>query len=66
MALAHASRLGDEAGCVSIMSEDPVSADRVYAALVALRRERILDPELWPDGPQQGDLRRLLGALLAS
>ncbi|CAM5553738.1 hypothetical protein ACIG0C_29890 [Kitasatospora aureofaciens] len=51
---------------MSIMSEDPVSADRVYAALVALRRERILDPELWPDGPQQGDLRRLLGALLAS
>ncbi|WP_158714262.1 hypothetical protein [Kitasatospora aureofaciens] len=37
----------------------------MYAALVALRREPILDPELWPDGPQQDDLRRLLGVLLA-
>ncbi|CAM5573271.1 hypothetical protein BOQ63_002945 (plasmid) [Streptomyces viridifaciens] len=50
---------------MSIMSEDPVSPDQVYAALVALRREPILDPELWPDGPQQDDLRRLLGVLLA-
>ncbi|MCG6494095.1 hypothetical protein [Kitasatospora sp. A2-31] len=47
------------------MSEDPVSPDQVYAALVALRREPVLDPELWPDGPQQDDLRRLLGVLLA-
>ncbi|MEU4588062.1 hypothetical protein AB0F92_39450 [Kitasatospora aureofaciens] len=50
---------------MSIMSGDPVSSDQVYAALVALRREPILDPELWPDGPRQDDLRRLLGVLLA-
>ncbi|MFD8707674.1 hypothetical protein ACFV1W_34675 [Kitasatospora sp. NPDC059648] len=50
---------------MSIVSGDPVSSDQVYAALVALRREPILDPDLWPDGPQQDDLRRLLGVLLA-
>ncbi|MFJ6140571.1 hypothetical protein [Kitasatospora sp. NPDC092286] len=50
---------------MSIMSEDPVSPDQVYAALVALRRAPVLDPELWPNGPQQDDLRRLLGVLLA-
>ncbi|CAM5668502.1 hypothetical protein BOQ63_000260 (plasmid) [Streptomyces viridifaciens] len=50
---------------MSIMSGDPVSSEQVYAALVALRREPILDPDLWPDGPRQDDLRRLLGVLLA-
>jgi hypothetical protein len=54
-----------EAGTVSISSEHPVSAEQVYAALVALGAEPVLDPELWPEGPQEDDRLRLLGALLA-
>ncbi|MFH9354797.1 hypothetical protein [Kitasatospora sp. NPDC017646] len=50
---------------MSIVSGDPVSSEQVYAALVALRREPVLDPDLWPNGPQRDDLRRLLGVLLA-
>ncbi|MEU0108345.1 hypothetical protein ABZ313_23705 [Streptomyces sp. NPDC006251] len=50
---------------MSIRSEHPASADQVYAALVALGAEPVLDPELWPRGPQEEDCRRLLGVLLA-
>ncbi|TLQ38863.1 hypothetical protein [Streptomyces marianii] len=42
-----------------------MSAEQVYAALVALGAEPVLDPELWPQGPQEEDRRRLLGVLLA-
>jgi hypothetical protein len=54
-----------EAGAVSISSEHPVSAEQVYTALVALAAEPVLDPVLWPEGPQEDDRLRLLGALLA-
>ncbi|MEW2434266.1 hypothetical protein AB0952_08795 [Streptomyces caniferus] len=50
---------------MSIRSENPVSAEQVYGALVALGAEPVLDPELWPEGPQEEDRLRLLGALLA-
>jgi hypothetical protein len=42
-----------------------VSAEQVYAALVALEAEPVLDPEFWPEGPQAEDRLRLLGVLLA-
>ncbi|MFJ8676801.1 hypothetical protein [Streptomyces sp. NPDC093589] len=42
-----------------------MSADQVYGALVALGTEPVLDPELWPEGPQEEDRLRLLGVLLA-
>ena len=54
-----------ETGAVSIRSEHPVSPDQIYRALVALGAEPVLDPELWPEGPQEEDRLRLLGALLA-
>jgi hypothetical protein len=50
---------------VSIQSEYPVSADQVYAALVALGAEPVLDPKLWRQGPQEENRRWLLGVLLA-
>ncbi|MEU9279500.1 hypothetical protein [Streptomyces sp. NPDC048341] len=50
---------------MSIMSEHPVTPDQIYRALVALGAEPVLDPEMWPEGPQEGDRRRLLGVLLA-
>ncbi|MEV7927133.1 hypothetical protein ACIPLC_37655 [Kitasatospora sp. NPDC086801] len=50
---------------MSVESEFPVSAEQVYAALVALGDEPVLDPELWPQGPEEGNRRRLLGVLLA-
>ncbi|MFD3504739.1 hypothetical protein [Streptomyces sp. NPDC058678] len=50
---------------MSIGSDHPAGADRIYAALVALGAEPVLDPELWPQGPQEGDRLRLLGVLLA-
>ncbi|MCX5215718.1 hypothetical protein OG689_41925 [Kitasatospora sp. NBC_00240] len=50
---------------MSISSEHPVGADQIYAALVAMGSELVLDPELWPEGPQEDDRRRLLGVLLA-
>ncbi|MGW8955886.1 hypothetical protein [Streptomyces sp. NPDC055709] len=50
---------------MSISSEHPVSAEQIYRALVALEAEPVLDPELWPEGPQEDDRLRLLGALLA-
>ncbi|GAA3779479.1 hypothetical protein ACFQ0G_00265 [Streptomyces chiangmaiensis] len=42
-----------------------MNADQIYRALVALGAEPVLDPELWPEGPQEDDRLRLLGALLA-
>ncbi|MER6299820.1 hypothetical protein ABT247_09620 [Kitasatospora sp. NPDC001539] len=42
-----------------------MSADQVYAALVTPGAEAVLDPELWPQGPQEENRRRLLGVLLA-
>lgn len=50
---------------MSVESEFPVSAEQVYAALVALGDQPVLDPELWPQGPEEGNRRRLLGVLLA-
>ncbi|GAA0442813.1 hypothetical protein ACFQ2B_35735 [Streptomyces stramineus] len=37
----------------------------IYAALAALGAEPVLDPELWPDRPQNEDGVRPLGNLLA-
>lgn len=54
-----------DAGGVSISSQHPVSADQIYRALVALGAEPLFDPELRPEGPQEEDRLRLLGALLA-
>ena len=51
---------------MSISNDHPVSPGQVFAALVALGAAPVLDPELWPDGPQEGIRRQLLGALLAS
>ncbi|WP_331752843.1 hypothetical protein OG440_38605 (plasmid) [Streptomyces sp. NBC_00637] len=51
---------------MSIRSEHPVGPDQIYAALVALGCAPVLDPELWPQGPQEEDRRRLLGVLLAT
>jgi hypothetical protein len=42
-----------------------VSADQVYRALVALGAGPVADPEVRPEGPQEGDRLHLLGALLA-
>ncbi|BCK67393.1 hypothetical protein Srufu_013460 [Streptomyces libani subsp. rufus] len=42
-----------------------MSADQIYRALVALGAEPLFDPEVRPEGPQDEDRRRLLGALLA-
>ncbi|MFE9138894.1 hypothetical protein [Streptomyces sp. NPDC007355] len=50
---------------MSIHSVDPVGPDAIYRALVALRAAPVLDPEVWPDGPQDEDRARLLGCLLA-
>ncbi|WP_326763398.1 hypothetical protein OG978_01200 [Streptomyces sp. NBC_01591] len=61
---AFAVACGD-AESVSISSEHPVSADQIYRALVALGAEPLFDPEMRPEGPQDEDRRRLLGALLA-
>jgi hypothetical protein len=55
-----------EAGIVGISSEHPVSAEQIHSALVALGAEPVLDPELWPSGPQVEDRLRLMGALLAT
>ncbi|MGP8304511.1 hypothetical protein ACTPOK_42860 [Streptomyces inhibens] len=49
---------------MSISSEYPVSADQIYQALVALGAKPLFDPEVRPEGPQDEDRRRLLGALL--
>lgn len=54
-----------EAGGVSISSEYTVSADQIVRALVAVGAEPLFDPEVRPEGPQEGDRLRLLGALLA-
>lgn len=43
-----------------------MSADQVYAALVALGAEPVLDPDLRPAGPRSEDCPSLLGALLAT
>ncbi|MFE9743091.1 hypothetical protein [Streptomyces sp. NPDC006477] len=50
---------------MSIHSVDPVGPDAIYRALVALGAAPVLDPEVWPDGPQDDDRVRLLGCLLA-
>ncbi|WP_369243628.1 hypothetical protein [Streptomyces sp. R41] len=55
---------------MSIRSEHPANADQIYRALVLLGADPLLDPELWPESPQEENrlrpLRlRLLGALLA-
>ncbi|MEU2134971.1 hypothetical protein [Streptomyces sp. NPDC018352] len=50
---------------MSISSDYPVSADQIYRALMALRAEPLFDPEVRPEGPQEEDRLRLLGALLA-
>lgn len=42
-----------------------MNAEQVYRAMVALGAAPVLDPELRPDGPQEDDRLRLLGALLA-
>lgn len=42
-----------------------MSAEQIYRALVALGAEPLFDPELRPEGPQEEDRLRLLGALLA-
>ncbi|SCF61397.1 hypothetical protein GA0115254_107214 [Streptomyces sp. Ncost-T10-10d] len=55
-----------EAEVVGISSEHPVSAEQIYSALVALGAEPVLDPDLWPSGPQAEDRLRLMGALLAT
>ncbi|MFJ5926599.1 hypothetical protein ACIQF6_28750 [Kitasatospora sp. NPDC092948] len=44
---------------------DPVGPDAIYEALVALGAAPVMDPELWPTGPQDEDRARLLGCLLA-
>ncbi|MFD4948224.1 hypothetical protein ACFVYE_44110 [Streptomyces sp. NPDC058239] len=51
---------------MGISSEHPVSAEQIYSALVALGAEPVLDPDLWPAGPQAEDRLRLMGALLAT
>ncbi|MFE5092349.1 hypothetical protein ACFRCI_18680 [Streptomyces sp. NPDC056638] len=51
---------------MGISSEHPVSAEQIYSALVALGAEPVLDPDLWPSGPQAEDRLRLMGALLAT
>jgi hypothetical protein len=51
---------------MGISSERPVSAEQVFSALVALRAEPVMDPEVRPAGPQPEDRLRLLGALLAT
>lgn len=50
---------------MSISSEHPVSTEQIYRALVALGAEPLFDPEVRPEGPQEDDRLRLLGALLA-
>ncbi|MGV9268080.1 hypothetical protein ACWDRR_25845 [Kitasatospora sp. NPDC003701] len=50
---------------MSISSAYPVSADQVYRALVAMGAEPLFDPEVRPEGPEEEDRLRLLGALLA-
>ncbi|MET8816418.1 hypothetical protein ABZW47_31010 [Streptomyces sp. NPDC004549] len=50
---------------MSIRSVNPVGPEAVYRALVALGAAPVLDPQLWPDGPQDEDRARLLGCLLA-
>ncbi|MFI6689654.1 hypothetical protein [Streptomyces sp. NPDC050485] len=50
---------------MSISSEHPVNVDQIHRALVAMGTEPVLDPELWPQGPQEDNRLRLLGALLA-
>ncbi|MFJ9931453.1 hypothetical protein ACIRU5_36240 [Streptomyces misionensis] len=42
-----------------------MSADQVYAALVALGAGPVADPEVRPEGPQEEDRLSLLGSLLA-
>ncbi|MGW7522634.1 hypothetical protein [Streptomyces sp. NPDC054783] len=54
-----------EAESVSKRSEHSVSAEQIYAALVALGAEPVPDPEARPEEPRQGDRLRLLGHLLA-
>ncbi len=39
--------------------------DAICAALAALGAAPVLDPEMWPEGPQDEDRVRLLGSLLA-
>lgn len=48
-----------------IRGTNPVGADQVYAALVALAAEPVADPERRPEGPEGRDLLHLLGILLA-
>ncbi|MFF1708332.1 hypothetical protein ACFVXW_09725 [Streptomyces sp. NPDC058251] len=50
---------------MSISSERPVSVEQIYRALVALEAEPLFDPEVRPEGPQEEDRLRLVGALLA-
>ncbi|MFF4021162.1 hypothetical protein [Streptomyces sp. NPDC001843] len=51
---------------VNISNEQPASAEEIYAALVALRAEPVMDRESRTDGPHPDDRFRLLGALLAT
>ncbi|GAA2639391.1 hypothetical protein GCM10010425_49310 [Streptomyces spororaveus] len=44
---------------------NPVGPDAIYRALAALGAAPVMDPELWPNGPQDDDRARLLGCLLA-
>ncbi|MFE2710318.1 hypothetical protein ACFXI6_55495 [Streptomyces mirabilis] len=50
---------------MTIRSDHSASVDQIYRALVALGAEPVLDPELRPEGPQEEDRLRMLGALLA-
>ncbi|MFL4910620.1 hypothetical protein ACJ6WF_47895 [Streptomyces sp. MMS24-I2-30] len=50
---------------MSISSGHPVDVEQIYRALVALGAEPLFDPEVRPEGPQEEDRLRLLGALLA-
>ncbi|MGK3110758.1 hypothetical protein [Streptomyces sp. WAC05858] len=42
-----------------------MNANQIYRALVALGAEPLFDPEVRPEGPQEKDRLRLLGALPA-
>ncbi|MGW0664606.1 hypothetical protein [Streptodolium elevatio] len=50
---------------MGVQSENPLTVDQVFAALVAVRAAPVVDPELRPDGPIAEDVPELLGALLA-
>ncbi|MFI8515389.1 hypothetical protein ACIGHB_30095 [Streptomyces sp. NPDC085460] len=50
---------------MSIRSDRPVTAERIYAALAVLGAEPVADPEFRPEGPREEDHLNLLGSLLA-